>query len=207
MKNSEDKLRKGQKVYLAIRRVLDIIFSGLGLIILSWFLLIIALLIKCTSKGPVFFRQQRVGKNKKIFRIFKFRTMRADAPEVAPSDMSEEQQKAMEYKFGNFLRKFSIDELPQLINIFLGHMSFIGPRPGAAHNEEELIKLREEHLPSAYLVQPGLSGYAQLKMHRDHNPLKKAELDSYYVKHVNFFFDTKLFFQTIFSIFTSSKGK
>lgn len=207
MKNNENTLRRGQKVYLAIRRVLDIIFSGLGLIILSWFLLIIALLIKCTSKGPVFFRQQRVGKNKKVFKIFKFRTMRADAPEVAPSDMSEEQQKAMEYKFGNFLRKFSIDELPQLINIFLGHMSFIGPRPGAAHNEEELIKLREEHYPSAFLVQPGLSGYAQLKMHRDHDPLKKAELDSYYVKHVNFFFDTKLFFKTIFSIFTSSKGK
>lgn len=206
-KNNENSLRTGQKVYLAIRRFLDIIFSGLGLIILSLLLLIIALLIKCTSKGPVFFRQQRVGKNKKIFRIFKFRTMRADAPEVAPSDMSEEQQKAMEYKFGNFLRKFSIDELPQLINIFLGHMSFIGPRPGAAHNEEELVKLREEHHPSAFLVQPGLSGYAQLKMHRDHNPLKKAELDSYYVKHVNFFFDTKLFFQTIFSIFTSSKGK
>ena len=207
MENNENTLRRGQKVYLVIRRMLDIIFSELGLIILSWFLLIIALLIKCTSKGPVFFRQQRVGKNKKIFRIFKFRTMRADAPEVAPSDMSEEQQKAMEYKFGNFLRKFSIDELPQLINIFLGHMSFIGPRPGAAHNEEELIKLREEHHPSAFLVQPGLSGYAQLKMHRDHDPLKKAELDSYYVKHVNFFFDTKLFFQTIFSIFTSSKGK
>lgn len=207
MKNNENTLRRGQKVYLAIRRVLDIIFSGLGLIILSWFLLIITLLIKCTSKGPVFFRQQRVGKNKKVFKIFKFRTMRADAPEVAPSDMSEEQQKAMEYKFGNFLRKFSIDELPQLINIFLGHMSFIGPRPGAAHNEEELIKLREEHHPSAFLVQPGLSGYAQLKMHRDHDPFKKAELDSYYVEHVNFFFDTKLFFKTIFSIFTSSKGK
>ena len=207
MKNNENTLRRGQEVYLAIRRALDIIFSGLGLIILSWFLLIISLLIKCTSKGPVFFRQQRVGKNKKVFKIFKFRTMRADAPEVAPSDMSEEQQKAMEYKFGNFLRKFSIDELPQLINIFLGHMSFIGPRPGAAHNEEELIKLREEHHPSAFLVQPGLSGYAQLKMHRDHDPLKKAELDSYYVKHVNFFFDTKLFFKTIFSIFTSSKGK
>lgn len=206
-KNNENSLRTGQKVYLAIRRFLDIIFSSLGLIILFIPFLIIALLIKCTSKGPVFFRQQRIGKKKNVFKIFKFRTMRADAPEVAPSDMSEEQQKAMEYKFGNFLRKFSIDELPQLINIFLGHMSFIGPRPGAAHNEEELVKLREEHHPSAFLVQPGLSGYAQLKMHRDHNPFKKAELDSYYVKHVNFFFDTKLFFQTIFSIFTSSKGK
>ncbi len=207
--NMDDKnvLRRGQKFYLAIRRFLDIIFSGLGLILISWFLLIIALLIKCTSKGPVFFRQERVGKNKKIFRIFKFRTMRADAPEIAPSEMSEEEQKAMEYGFGNFLRKFSIDELPQLINIFLGHMSFIGPRPGAAHNEEELIKLREEHHPSAFLVRPGLSGYAQIKMHRDHDPLKKAELDSYYVAHCNFFFDTKLFFQTLFSIFSRNKGK
>lgn len=129
--------------------------------------------------------------------------MRVDAPEIAPSDMTEEQQKAMEYRFGNFLRKTSIDETVQLLNIFSGKMSFVGPRPGAAKNEEELIRLRESYIPSAYEVKPGISGLAQVKMKRDHNPQEKARLDSEYVKKISFCLDAKLFLMTLFRI----KGK
>ena len=141
-------LRKSQRVYLFFKRLVDLVGSLVGIILLSPVLLICAIITKCTSKGPIFFRQERLGKNKKVFRIFKFRSMRADAPEIAPSDMTIEQQKAMEYRWGRFMRKTSLDEIPQLFNIFVGDMSFIGPRPGAAHNEEELVKAREAYSPN-----------------------------------------------------------
>ena len=134
--------------------------------------------------------------------------MRLDAnPNLAPSDMSEKSQKSMETGFGKFLRKTSIDETTQLLNIFIGQMAFIGPRPGAAQNEEELIRLRESYTPSAYEVRPGLGGYAQLKMHRDHDPEKKALYDHEYVKRLSFWLDIKLFFGTIFGIFGKGKGR
>jgi len=195
------RFKKSQKFYFFWKRAIDIFGSLVGIVLCSlliwWW---VVLLIKFTSKGPVFFRQERVGKHKKIFRIYKFRSMRVDAPEIAPSDMTCEQQKAMEYKFGNFLRKTSIDETVQIINVLLGQMSFIGPRPGAAKNEEELIRLRESYYPSAFEVKPGMSGLAQVKMKRDHNPQEKARLDSEYVKKLNFCLDAKLFFMTLFRI-------
>lgn len=126
--------------------------------------------------------------------------MKVDAPEIAPSDMTAEQQKAMEYKFGNFLRKTSIDETVQLLNILSGKMSFVRPRPGAAKTEEELIRLRESYIPSAFEVKPGISGLAQVNMKRDHNPKEKARLDSEYVKKINFLLDAKLFMMTILRI-------
>lgn len=191
------KFKKSQKFYFFWKRIIDICGSFIGIIVCSvliwWW---VALLIKLTSKGPVFFRQERLGKNKKIFRIFKFRTMRENAPEIAPSDMSIEQQKAMEYKFGNFLRKLSIDETVQIFNVFDGSMSFIGPRPGAAKNEEELVHYRETHIPSAYNVKPGMSGLAQIKMNREHDPKEKSLYDSEYVKNINFWLDVKLFILT-----------
>lgn len=193
-----------QKFYFFWKRLIDICGAFVGIIfcsLLLWWW--VAIIIKLTSKGPICFRQERVGKHKKVFRIYKFRSMRVDAPEIAPSDMTEEQQKAMEYRFGNFLRKTSIDETVQLLNIFSGKMSFVGPRPGAAKNEEELIRLRESYIPSAYEVKPGISGLAQVKMKRDHNPQEKARLDSEYVKKISFCLDAKLFLMTLFRI----KGK
>jgi len=196
--------KTNQKFYFFWKRLIDICGAFVGIIfcsLLLWWW--VAIIIKLTSKGPICFRQERLGKHKKIFRIYKFRSMRADAPEIAPSDMTEEQQKAMEYRFGNFLRKTSIDETVQLLNIFSGKMSFVGPRPGAAKNEEELIKLRESYVPSAFEVKPGISGLAQVTMKRDHNPQEKARLDSEYVKRINFWLDAKLFLMTLLRV----KGK
>lgn len=200
-------LKKSQRVYLFFKRGIDIFGSTLGIIILSPVMLLCALIIKCTSKGPVFFRQERLGRYKKVFKIFKFRSMRADAPEVTAEDMTPEEQKAMTYKWGEFMRKTSLDEIPQLFNIFLGQMSFIGPRPCMAHNSDELIHVREKYSPNAYDVKPGLSGYAQTRMKRDHNPDEKAYLDHVYVKRMNFWFDLKIFVYTITTVFGITKGR
>jgi len=128
-------------------------------------------------------------------------------PNLAPSDMDEETQKSMDTGFGKFLRKTSIDETLQLINIFVGQMAFIGPRPGSAHNEDYLRECREKCLPSAYEVKPGISGYAQIKMKREHDPELKAKWDSKYVERMNFFFDCGIFFYTILKLFSSIKGR
>ena len=134
--------------------------------------------------------------------------MRLDAnPNLAPSNMDAEYQKSLETGFGRFLRKTSIDETPQLLNIFAGQMAFIGPRPGAAKNEEDLIRLRESFVPSAYEVKPGLGGLAQLKLKREHSPENKARLDSEYVKSFSLWFDIKLFVGTVFGIFGSGQGR
>lgn len=203
----ENALRPGQKFYVFWKNIIGFFGAFVGISIFALPMLVIAIIIKCTSKGPIFFRQERVGKNKKVFTLIKFRSMRADAPEIPPSEMTPEQQKAMEYKFGNFLRKTSLDELPQLFNIFIGQMAFIGPRPGAAHNEEELIALREKYHPTAYLVKPGLSGHAQIAMRRDHDPEKKAYHDAYYVKHLSLWFDIKVFVKSCLCAVGLYKGR
>jgi len=159
------------------------------------------------TKGHPFFVQQRLGKNKKPFGLIKFRSMRLDAnPNLAPSDMGEGTRKSMETKFGKFLRKSSLDETTQLINILLGQMSFIGPRPGAAINEEGLIIEREKYSPNAYNVKPGLSGLAQIKMKRDHTPSLKAKYDHEYVVKMSLLLDIKLFVLTVLSVFSYRSG-
>ena len=129
---------KDKKAYLTCKRFLDIILSAVSLIILLPFLLVFAIIIKLESKGPVFFKQQRVGKNKKLFTIYKFRTMRTDTPKDMPTHMLKNAESYIT-KFGNIMRKTSIDELPQLINILKGDMSIIGPRP-ALCNQDELVE-------------------------------------------------------------------
>lgn len=197
---TEKGFTKRQVVYLGVKRFLDIIASFLAIIVLTPFLLIVALLVKCTSKGPIFFMQRRVGRDKKVFRIMKFRTMRVGAPEIPPSDMSEQQQKALLTNIGGFLRKTSIDELPQLFNIFIGQMSLIGPRPAAAINEDSIINERDNRFPSPNSLRPGLSGYAQTHG-RNHEVKQKAELDYYYAKNVSFKLDLIIFFLTIRKLF------
>ena len=202
-------MSKKQKRYLILKRMIGIFGSIIGIIfcllLLWWWVFPINLIV---TKGHPVFVQERLGKNKKVFGLIKFRSMRMDAnPNLAPSEMSEEEQEHMKTKFGEFLRKTSVDETLQLFNILVGQMAFVGPRPGAAHNEEELIHFREQYQPSAYLVKPGLSGYAQIKMKRDHNPEEKAKWDAYYISHMSLWMDIKVFFATTFGIFKSEKGR
>lgn len=202
-------MRTSQKIYLPFKRLIGIFVSLIGLIVcialLWWWIIPINAIV---TKGHPFFAQERIGKHKKVFKMIKFRSMRTDVnPNLAPSDMNEQSQKDMSTKFGKFLRATSIDETPQLLNILVGQMAFIGPRPGSAHNEEFLVECREKYTPNAYDVKPGISGYAQVKMKREHNPEFKAKWDSEYAKRMNFFFDCGIFFYTMLKLFGAVKGR
>lgn len=202
-------MRTSQKIYLPFKRLIGIFVSLIGLIVcialLWWWIIPINAIV---TKGHPFFAQERIGKHKKVFKMIKFRSMRTDVnPNLAPSDMNEQSQKDMSTKFGKFLRATSIDETPQLLNILVGQMAFIGPRPGSAHNEEFLVECREKYTPNAYDVKPGISGYAQVKMKREHDPEFKAKWDSEYAKRMNFFFDCGIFFYTILKLFGAVKGR
>ena len=180
-----------------IKRILDIILSFIGLIILLPFMIIFSIIIKLESKGPVLFKQKRVGKNKKEFTIYKFRTMRADTPKDVPTHKLEN-AKSYITKFGGFMRKTSIDELPQIINILKGDMSIIGPRP-ALWNQEDLIKERDKY--KANSIRPGLTGLAQVNG-RDELPITiKAKFDGEYTEKISFILDLKIFFKTIVNVF------
>ena len=202
-------MKKQQKAYFKIKRLIAILGSFVGIIVCSIFLWWWVLPINAiVTKGHPIFVHQRLGKNKKVFNLIKFRSMRIDVDaNLAPSEMDQEKQRNMETSFGKFLRITSIDETLQLFNIFVGQMSFIGPRPGAAINEEELVKLREQYTPNAFDVNPGLSGLAQLKMHRDHDPELKAKYDHEYVKNISLWLDIKLFVMTLLGVFHFAKGK
>lgn len=186
-------------IYRFFKYFSDFLISLISLIFLLPLFLIIAIIIKLSSKGHVFFKQKRVGKNKKLFTILKFRTMRVDTPKNMPTHLLEDANSYIT-KIGRFLRKTSLDELPQLINILFGQMSIIGPRP-ALWNQDDLIIERDKY--NANKLRPGLTGWAQING-RDELPIdKKAELDGYYVNHIGLFLDIKIFFKTIFKIFKS----
>ena len=183
-------------MYKFFKRTLDIVFSFIGMIVLSPFFLLLVLAIKLDSKGPVLFKQKRVGLHKKHFYILKFRTMRIDTPKDTPTHLLENPEQWIT-KVGKFLRKTSLDELPQIWNIFVGDMSIIGPRP-ALWNQYDLIEERDRY--GANDVLPGLTGWAQIHG-RDELPIaKKAELDGYYVQHLSFGLDVRCFFGTIKSV-------
>ena len=183
-------------MYKFFKRTLDIVLSFLGMIVLSPFFLLLVLAIKLDSKGPVLFKQKRVGLHKKHFYILKFRTMRIDTPKDTPTHLLENPEQWIT-KVGKFLRKTSLDELPQIWNIFVGDMSIIGPRP-ALWNQYDLIEERDRY--GANDVLPGLTGWAQIHG-RDELPIaKKAELDGYYVQHLSFGLDIRCFFGTIKSV-------
>ena len=184
----------------AVKRLLDVIFSFLACLFLSPVLLLLAVLIKIDSKGPILFRQKRVGRNKTFFEILKFRTMYADTPKDVPTHLLQNPEQQIT-KMGKFLRRTSLDELPQLWNILVGQMSIIGPRP-ALWNQDDLIAERDKY--GANEVTPGLTGYAQING-RDELPIEiKAELDGYYAEHISFKLDVTIFFKTIFSVFKAS---
>lgn len=178
------------------KRVIDIVLSLLGLCLLSPVFLLVIIAIKLDSKGPIFFKQKRVGKNKKIFKIYKFRTMKVDTPKDAPTHLLKSPDFFIT-KVGKVLRKSSLDELPQLINIIKGEMSIIGPRP-ALWNQYDLITERDKY--HANDVFPGLTGWAQING-RDELPIQnKAALDGEYIEKIGFLFDVKCFIGTIFSV-------
>lgn len=201
-------MSRRQKIYLPFKRLIGFIGSLIGIVFcfvfLWWWIIPVNLIV---TKGHPFFVQKRLGKKKKVFGLIKFRSMSITAdPNLAPANMNVESQKSMETKFGKFLRASSLDETLQLFNILIGQMAFIGPRPGAAINEDELVIEREKFTPNAYDVKPGLSGLAQVRMKRNHSPQEKAKLDHEYVKKLNFFLDFKLFFQTIFGVCGGKDG-
>lgn len=179
-----------------LKRVIDILLSLIGLIVLSPLLLLIIIAIKLNSKGPVLFKQRRVGKDKVLFKIYKFRTMKIETPKDAPTHLLKNPDFFIT-KVGKFLRKTSLDELPQLINILKGEMSIIGPRP-ALWNQYDLVNERDKY--HANDIYPGLTGWAQING-RDELPIrKKAALDGEYMKNISFSFDVKCFIGTIFSV-------
>src|SRR5690554_701997 len=160
-------------IYKVFKRIMDTLLAFLALVILSPIFLILIMLIKLDSKGPILFRQKRIGKNKKHFNILKFRTMRIDTPKDVPTHQLENPDKYIT-KVGKFLRRSSLDELPQLFNILFGQMSIVGPRP-ALWNQDDLIAERDKY--SANNIKPGLTGLAQVSGRDNLSIIDKAKLD------------------------------
>lgn len=184
----------------AIKRLLDVILSFLALIILFPLYTLLAIAIKIDSRGPVLFKQKRVGKNKVHFWILKFRTMYADTPRDVPTHLLENPESRIT-RVGRFLRFTSLDELPQIVNILIGQMSIIGPRP-ALWNQDDLIQERDRY--GVNQLTPGLTGFAQIHG-RDELPISvKAKMDGYYAEHIGLWLDIKIFFGTLLSVFKGS---
>lgn len=180
-------------MYSIIKRLGDILLSLIGIIILCPVFMIIAIAIKLDSEGPVIFKQKRFGIHKEYFYILKFRSMKIDAPKnVAPRNLYNPEQWII--KVGAFLRKTSLDELPQLFNILVGNMSIVGPRP-AGINELDLIAERDKY--GANDILPGLTGWAQINGRDTLSVEMKTELDGYYVKHLSLIMDIRCIVKTI----------
>ena len=181
------------------KRIMDIFLSGCGIVVLAPVYLLIAVAIKVDDPGPVFFRQKRVGIHKTHFQILKFRTMKMETPKDTPTHLLQNPEQYIT-RVGKFLRKASLDELPQIFQIFTGEMSIIGPRP-ALWNQFDLIEERDKY--GANDVRPGLTGWAQING-RDELPIDvKARFDGEYVERLSFLFDCKCFFGTITSVLKS----
>lgn len=179
-----------------IKRILDLVLSMIAFIILLPLFVVIMLAIKLDSKGPIFFKQKRVGKGKSYFEILKFRTMYIDTPRDMPTHLLKNPDVFIT-RVGKFLRKTSLDELPQLLNIIKGDMSFIGPRP-ALWNQYDLLDARDNY--HANDIRPGMSGWAQINGRDELAIPIKASLDGYYCNHLSFRFDVKCFFGTFSSV-------
>lgn len=188
---------KKKPIYSFFKRAFDIFCSFLAIILLALPMLAVAIAIKCDSKGPVFFKQNRIGKNKKIFKILKFRSMYTNTDPNAPTHQLGNATSHIT-KVGKFIRKTSIDELPQLFNIFAGQMSFVGPRP-ALWNQDDLVAERDKY--HANDIKPGLTGLAQISGRDELEIPVKAKFDGEYVKKRGFFYDIGLLFKTFFSVF------
>ena len=186
------------KVYFGVKRFFDIILSLLGLIILSPILLITAIAIKVESKGPVIFKQERIGKGGKVFQIYKFRSMVVGAEKMGTGVYSKKGDSRVT-KVGKFIRMTSIDELPQLVNIIKGEMSIIGPRPVLTYHPWKYEEYTEEQL-KRFDVRPGITGWAQIHGRKQVEWEKRIKFDVEYVEKVNFIMDLKIFLITIYKV-------
>lgn len=204
-----------KKLSLVIKRIFDIVASLVGLIILSPMLIIVSICIKLDSKGPIFFKQKRVGKNKKIFEIYKFRTMVTDAEKLGKQITVGNDSRIT--KVGKFIRKCKLDEFPQLINVVKGEMSLVGPRPEVPR----YVELYDEYQKQILLVRPGITDYASIEFRNENEILensinpeeiyieeimtRKIELNMKYIRNISLFEDVKLILNTILAIL--EKGK
>ena len=182
-----------------LKRCLSVLLSLLALIFLGWLLILISIAIKLDSPGPVLFKQKRVGIHKTYFNILKFRTMRIDTPKDMPTHLLSDPDQYIT-RVGRFLRKTSLDELPQLLNILAGQMAVIGPRP-ALWNQYDLLEERDKY--GANDIRPGLSGWAQINGRDELEIPVKAKLDGEYVEKMSFLFDLRCIFGTVFSVLRS----
>lgn len=186
-------------MYGFLKRVFDVVLSLVAIVVFSWLLVLISVAVVIEDKGNILFKQRRMGKNKKEFYIYKFRTMSVNTPKDVPTHLLDNPESYIT-KVGGFLRKTSLDELPQLFNILKGDMSIVGPRP-ALWNQFDLIKLRDEN--GANSVRPGLTGWAQVNG-RDELPIDvKAGFDGEYIKKMSLAFDVRIILMTVVSVFTS----
>ena len=188
---------KTRGLYFMVKRLIDFILSLFSIILLIPFFIVIGFLIKRDSKGPAIFKQKRYGKNKEPFYIYKFRTMRLDAPKnMSTKELNNSKNYVTE--IGSFLRRTSLDELPQLFNILVGQMSIVGPRP-VILKEKKLIAARD--LYGANDIKPGITGWAQINGRDKLSITEKASLDGYYVENMGLLMDVKCFFKTIKYVF------
>lgn len=184
---------------LFIKRLIDFIGSSIGLIILSPIFVILSLSIKLTSKGPVIFKQDRLGKNGKVFKIYKFRTMIDNAENIGPG-LSTFEGDSRVTKVGSILRKTSLDEIPQLANVLKGEMSLIGPRPPVPHHPRKYHHYNEIQ-KRRFMVRPGITGYAQVKGRNSLTWDERIELDVQYVDNQSLLLDFKIVVLTIIKVF------
>ena len=187
-----------RKKYMAFKRGMDIVISGIGLIIASPIMLLTAVLIKIDSPGKVLFMQERIGKDGKVFKIAKFRSMCTGA-EHTGSGVYSEKNDARVTRVGKFIRATSIDELPQLYNILKGDMSLIGPRPPLTYHPWTINKYTEEQM-HMFDVRPGITGWAQIHGRKSVEWNKRIELNVWYVRHISFWLDFKIFFMTFLKV-------
>lgn len=195
-RKSNLKLTKGQRVYLIIKYILDFILAFVAIIALLWVYLVISIAIVIDDPGPVIFTQNRVGAHKKIFKLYKFRTMKVNTPHDVPTHLLDHPEQYIT-RVGRVLRKTSLDELPQFFNILFGQLSLCAPRP-ALYNQYDLIAERDKC--GANDIRPGLTGWAQINGRDELEILEKAKLDQYYIEHIGFRMDVKCFFGTFLPV-------
>ena len=186
-------------MYIKVKRILGFVASIVIILLFAIPMFVIAICIKLDSKGPIIYKQKRIGKNGKLFNIYKFRTMYTKE-ERNRKHLTHEQ---MVTRVGKFLRKTSLDELPQLINVLKGEMSFIGPRPALTYHPWTYEEYTEEQ-KKMFQVRPGVTGWAQVNGRKEVEWPRRIEMNVWYVEHMSFLLDLKIFFKTIFKVFTNA---